>query len=371
MSAYAHHMCINHKSTKLSIMSSTSKTNTKRWLAIDTDAGIDDSVAICMALKLEKLYDFEVKLITCVQGNCSLEQVAINVAKCREACMGRGSDKPRICLGADKALNGTQVDATFFHGIDGLGDVTDGSIEDPAIAHDDECGIEALVTLAKEAKSMHDVHLTVIALGPLTNIAKAMMQSENQFVELVDEFILMGGCGNARGNITRVAEFNIYNDADAAKYVFQYWNRQTISVASWEYTVQHPLPWQYFDDFLGINNPRHNQVGAFLSKILHKTYGRHEESEERKSSPRASDGAVICDPCAMIYFIEKRTAKSVELVHVDVECQSELTRGMTILDWGSYDGINREKNVKWLMQMDENFMLNILRRICLDISDQA
>ena len=344
----------------------------KRWLAIDTDAGIDDAVAICLALQLEEMYGYEVKLVTCVQGNCSLEQVAINVAKCRERCKGPGCESPRICLGAEKALNGTQVDATFFHGADGLGDVTDGSIKDPVKSYDSQCGIDALVTLAKEADTVGDVFLTIVALGPLTNIAMAMMQSDNELVELVDEFILMGGCATACGNITRVAEFNIYNDAEAAKYVFQNWSRPTIAVASWEYTVQHPLSWQHFDDILGLNNPRHNCVGEFLSKILHKTYGNHDACEERKSSPRSTDGAVICDPCAMIYFIDKQTATSIDFVHVDVECESTLTRGMTVVDRGlSYDGMNRQKNVKWLMEMDQKLMLEILQNACFEMSEHA
>lgn len=338
----------------------------RKWLAIDTDAGVDDAVALCLAMQLAESYGYEVKMISCVQGNCSLDQVAINVAKCREACRGVGNPEPKICIGSDKSLKGTQVDATFFHGNDGLGDVTDGSISNPTAIHTNDCAIDELVNLANEAKSIEDVHLTIIALGPLTNIAKAMMKSAS-FSSSVDELLLMGGCGNARGNITRVAEFNIYNDPEAAQYVFINWTRKEITVASWEYTVQHPLPWHDFDSILGINNPNHNEVGNFLSKILHKSYGNHENCEERKSSSaRPIEGAVICDPCAMIYFLDRRTAKSCEYVHVEVECESELTRGMTVVDWGCYDGSNRTRNVKWLKQMDVNLYADILRQACLN-----
>ena len=93
----------------------------RKWLAIDTDAGVDDAVALCLAMQLAESYGYEVKMISCVQGNCSLDQVAINVAKCREACRGVGNPEPKICIGSDKSLKGTQVDATFFHGNDGLG----------------------------------------------------------------------------------------------------------------------------------------------------------------------------------------------------------------------------------------------------------
>ena len=353
------------------------RSSLEHWLIIDTDAGIDDAVAICLALKLGQQYGVMVKLISCVQGNCKLEQVVINVAKCREACGGRGCKVPKICVGSNKALNGTQVAATFFHGADGLGNVTDGSIADPIIDENEftSDAIECILEVVDEASKRNDVHLTLLALGPLTNIAKVMMKQDKDGVEnessllmnVVEEFVLMGGCGNAQGNITRVAEFNIYNDAEAADYVFSNWTNTNVVVASWEYTVKHALPWETFDEIFGLDNIRHNEVGKFLSKILHHTYGNHEPKGDKvEHFERSKSGAVICDPCALIYCLDKETASSFEQVHIEVECKSELTRGMTVVDWGSYDGVSRSKNVKWLIDMDNERFLRMLRAACID-----
>mmetsp|Transcript_8451 Transcript_8451/g.12525 ORF Transcript_8451/g.12525 Transcript_8451/m.12525 type:complete len:414 (-) Transcript_8451:61-1302(-) len=346
--------------------SNKSSNKNKRWLAIDTDAGIDDAVAICLALELAEEYGIEVTLLTCVQGNVCLEQVAVNVAKCRAVCAEEGtctsataSNSPPIYLGSELAMNGSQVDATFFHGADGLGDVVD-AIDHPGETSVEGCAIDALIDLAHQAKAQN-ISLTVLALGPLTNIAKAM-QKEINFMCLVDELVLMGGCGNARGNVTRVAEFNVYNDAEAAEYVFREWTQPNIVVASWEFTVNHPIPWRQFDELLAVDNPSHTRVGAFLSKVLHKAYG----SREKTSRERSNVGAVICDPCALVYCLDSSAVTKFERVHVEVECKGELARGMTILDAGtSYDRVARERNVKWLSEMDMRVFVQMLHRICL------
>lgn len=339
--------------------SAASSNKDKRWLAIDTDAGIDDAVAICLALELGNEYGVEVKLLTCVQGNVNLEQVAVNVAKCRAVAKeGAASASPPIYLGSELALNGSQVDATYFHGLDGLGDVDD--VDHPGETSVDGCAIDALIHLAHQAKAQNK-HLTVLALGPLTNIAKAI-QKESSLMSLVDELVLMGGCGNARGNVTRVAEFNVYNDAEAAEYVFRTWTQPNIAVASWEFTVDHPIPWHQFDEILDVDNPNHTRVGTFLSKVLYNAYG----SREKTSRERSKTGAVICDPCALVYCLDKNLVTKFERMHVEVECKGKLTRGMTILDAGtSYDGVEREQNVKWLSKMDTRVLVEMLHRVCL------
>jgi purine nucleosidase len=344
----------------------------KRWLAIDTDAGIDDAVAICMALKLSSFYGMEVKMISCVQGNCDVKQVGINCVKCREACFGKGSQSPPIYIGAAEALDGTQNNASFFHGADGLGDVVDDDIRidiDVTKEVEEMSAIDALNELIEDAASQEDVHLTIIALGPLTNIAKSMMKMKGgptRFITNVDEFIFMGGCGNARGNVTRVAEFNVHNDCEAAEYVFRHWVRENVSVASWEYTVENALPWEDFERLLQINNSNHSSVGNFLSKVLYKAYGSQGEISGDDPVRGRQNGVIICDPCAMAYCLDKKSATSYNNVNVEVECKSELTRGMTVIDWGSYDGATRVKNVKWLEKMDINIYVEMLNRICLN-----
>uniref|UniRef100_A0A7S1BQZ1 Inosine/uridine-preferring nucleoside hydrolase domain-containing protein n=1 Tax=Corethron hystrix TaxID=216773 RepID=A0A7S1BQZ1_9STRA len=216
----------------------------RNWLAIDTDAGIDDAVALCMALKLSSVRPLscskggvsgddtiaappEVKLLTCVGGNVPVRQVQKNVHKCIAACKSDGCLPldPEVCVGADHtfaSITGDgdpvqHVHATEFHGHDGLGDVVghqQGLCDIPVVApdHDDGCAADALVRLAQKSSCEDDVRLTLLALGPLTNVALAIQRSDGAIVDVVDELVIMGGCGNGRGNVTRVAEFNIYSD---------------------------------------------------------------------------------------------------------------------------------------------------------------
>jgi len=350
---------------------------TINWLAIDTDAGVDDAVAICLLFKHTSSY--QIKLINSVQGNCNVNQVVTNVAKCLNVCQNDNDDNGNskseripIGLGSEKALDGSQVDATFFHGKDGLGDVTDGTIPTPELYNTDNVdAVQSLIDLAILAKQTPNVKLTLLALGPLTNVAKTMMIADERLngddnqklMNMIDELVIMGGCGNARGNITRVAEFNVYNDVDAAAHVFQHWTKDNITVVPWEYCVKHAISWDRYDAVFGLNNPKHTQVGTFLSKILHRTYGERDGGSDEIN--REKHGAVICDPMAAAYCLNPQIAKSHQFVHVEVECKSETTKGMTVVDWGSYDGANRKKNVKWLLDMDDDLYFRYLKELCI------
>eukprot|EP01044_Picomonas_judraskeda_P031743 COSAG03_NODE_11977_length_567_cov_1.395299_1_plen_129_part_10 len=101
-------------------------TEQRRWLAIDTDAGVDDAVALCLALRCASRCGFELKLLTTTYGNVPLEHVNLNVCKCRRACGLSARDVP-VCVGAGCPLLGdrAEVEASFFHGQDGLGDAQD------------------------------------------------------------------------------------------------------------------------------------------------------------------------------------------------------------------------------------------------------
>ncbi|CAE8725109.1 unnamed protein product, partial [Polarella glacialis] len=142
---------------------------------------VDDAVALCMALKLAERCGYEMKLITTCFGNCSLDQVCVNVAKCLVACSpGSEVQGPRIVRGASRCLEGAVIDATFFHGQDGLGDA--GLPEPPAavvptvgVNGDREAAVE-IIALCREASSVGAV-VSLVMLGPLTNLALALQQA--------------------------------------------------------------------------------------------------------------------------------------------------------------------------------------------------
>lgn len=355
----------------------------ERWLVVDTDAGIDDAVALCMALKLDVRHGLTCKLVTTTHGNCSLDNVNQNVAKCVRACGLDHSSAPRVVAGAARPLlGGEPTNSSYFHGEDGLGDA--------GLPEADNClsegsASEELVALCKEAASKH-AQVTCVALGPLTNIALALRQ-EPSLPQLLHRMIFMGGCGNARGNKTRLAEFNVEADPEAAAEVFAAsWPR--MEVVSWELTGAVFVPWATFDRLL---DRRGSPVACFLRDILHKSYWeRRAHSHAHQQIPGApatqsasgisccmepvwrllcgaqspQGGAIICDAVAMALALSPDVSKRCAHVHVDVELQGSMTRGQTVLDWGHcFDGIQRQKDVSWVMEIDSRCYIELLRQM--------
>ncbi len=174
-------------------------------LIIDTDCGVDDAVALWYALTCPI---FEVELITCVHGNVGHDLVARNVARVLGAA-GR-TDIP-VALGASDALAGSPVvgRAASVHGNDGLGDA---DLMDYTIEFDDLSADQAIVDRARRMPGQ----LTLAALGPATNVARAL-RLEPELPNLLGELIAMGGTFNLPGNISPVASFNTAGDPLAAK----------------------------------------------------------------------------------------------------------------------------------------------------------
>ena len=149
-----------------------------RWLAIDTDAGVDDAVALTLALRSAPRLGFELRLLATTFGNVPLERVNENVAKCRRAC-GLGAADVPICVGAAVPVLGSEreVSAESFHGADGLGDATPplppGWQRSAELGLSTEPAVDALLRLSFEAQAA-GAELHLIALGPLTNIALAV-----------------------------------------------------------------------------------------------------------------------------------------------------------------------------------------------------
>jgi len=351
---------------------------------VDTDAGIDDAVALCMALKLDARYGLTCKLVTTTHGNCSLDLVNQNVAKCIRACGLDISSAPRVVAGAAKPLSGGEpINSSYFHGEDGLGDA--------GLPEADSClsagsASEELVALCREAASRH-AQVICVALGPLTNVALALRQ-EPTLPTLLQRMIFMGGCGNARGNKTRVAEFNVAADPEAAAEVFAA-SWPCLEVVSWELTGAVFVPWATFDKLF---NRHKSSVPGFLRAILHRSYwesrARSHGHQQIPGAPAAQSaagicccmepvwrllcdaqspeigGAIICDAVAMALALRPDVSKRSANVHVDVELQGSITRGQTVLDWGHcFEGIQRQKDVSWVMELDNSRYIELLRQM--------
>ena len=177
----------------------------------------------------------------------------------------------------------------------------------------------------------------------------------------ITELFVMGGCANGRGNVTRVAEFNVMADPEAADIIFNS-AFKNISVVSWELCASNPLPWHIFDKHVLTNAGGPTRWGQFISQICRLPYVDRRTIEEGK---RADTGAVICDLLAVAIAINQDALiKESGQVHVEVELHGKHTRGMTIVDWGHcYDGLDRNRNIRWISKIHEHVFFEMFEKM--------
>lgn len=338
-----------------------------KWLIIDTDAGVDDAVAIAMALKLGPRYGYEVKLITTVFGNCDLNKVVKNVAKTRAACGLSAEVGPEIRRGCSEPLvGGHRLDAEYFHGSDGLGNTNfpeepSGILEDsPADA------IDRILEVVSDAEKL-GVPVALVTLGPLTNIAALLARDENIPMRL-EKLVMIGGCGNARGNVHRTTEFNITADPEAAAEVFNSFARTNTLclLVSWELTLAYSIPWTVYNEEMSVENATKSRLNNFLREICAFSFGKNEKiGLPHFSLPgQHFGGAVICDVLAIAAALNPEgIIKAAQDVNVEVELVGSLTRGQTVVDWGCFDPVTRPLNCKWITEVDLNAYVQMFRDI--------
>ena len=179
---------------------------------IDCDVGVDDALALILAFHSPEL---DVKAVTGVNGNVSLEQVFQNIQKVLSLIQSK--NKPVIAKGADQPLKGKPIYAHSVHGKDGLGGAQIDLREGEPWWHLFPGRADELIT--KMARQYPD-EMTLIATGPLTNLALAF-QRDPAGMRKLRKIAIMGGAVRTRGNITPHAEFNIYSDPLAAEIVLK------------------------------------------------------------------------------------------------------------------------------------------------------
>ena len=177
-------------------------------IIIDTDTASDDAVALVMALREPAL---EVLAITAVAGNVTLDLATKN------ACLAAtyaDTYLPPIYAGAERPLVRALNTATNVHGEDGMGDMPVGFFKEPATEPQPQRAVDAIIDLIAGG----DGDIELVTLGPLTNIALAILQAP-EMMKKVPHITMMGGAAFA-GNANPTAEFNIWVDAEAADVVF-------------------------------------------------------------------------------------------------------------------------------------------------------
>ncbi|MGF1486450.1 MAG: nucleoside hydrolase, partial [Prochloraceae cyanobacterium] len=188
-----------------------------RKFLIDTDTASDDAVALIMA---HNWADIEILGITIVNGNVPVKQGALNALYTTELCQ----KSTPIFLGCSQPILRKSEYSYWFHGANGMGNI---NIPLTEIKPQKKHAIDAIVDIIKA--NPHEI--TLVTLGPLTNIAIAISRSP-EITKLVKRCIIMGGAVNTIGNVTPAAEYNMWVDPEAAKIVFH--SGMPIEMVGWE-----------------------------------------------------------------------------------------------------------------------------------------
>lgn len=275
-------------------------------IIIDTDPGQDDAVAILLALAAPEL---KVLGLTIVAGNVSLDRTVKNALQVCELA-GR-SDLP-VFAGCDRPIRHTLETAEHVHGASGL-DGTD--LPDPVMTVQAAHAVDFIIETLSDAPTNT---ITLCPLGPLTNIATALQRAP-EIAPKIKEIVLMGGAYFEVGNMTPAAEFNIYVDPEAAEIVFK--SGIAITMLPLDVTHKALTSRAWIDELHRLGTPVTKAVAGwtdFFERFDVAKYG--------------GTGAPLHDPCVIAHLIDD-SIFSGKFVNVEIETQSELTRGMTVADW--------------------------------------
>jgi purine nucleosidase len=260
--------------------------------------GVDDALALILAFHSTKL---EVKAVTGVNGNVPLNQVLENIQKVLSLIRPRA--KPLIAKGADQPLKGKTIYAHSVHGKSGLGEA---KIE---LREGEEWWViaphpadELMTRMARQYPN----ELTLIATGPLTNLALAL-QKDPKGMKKLKEVVIMGGAVRTRGNITPYAEFNIFSDPLAAKIVFE--SGLFITLVPLDVTHRVTLSPQWMDDKI---TPLRNSFSKFTIEATgYDTMAQKFQNKQR---------IYLHDPLAVGVVIDPDLAKKERVaIHVETE----------------------------------------------------
>lgn len=278
-----------------------------RKIIIDTDPGQDDAVAILLALASPE--ELEVLGVVAVAGNVGLHHNANNARKVVELS-GR-HDIP-VYAGCSRPLRRQLVTAEHVHGDTGLNGP---DLPEPSIALQPQHGVDYLV---ETIMASDPGTITLCTLGPLTNIAMALVK-EPRIAERVAELVMMGGAYFEVGNITPAAEFNVYVDPDAADIVL----RSGIPIVIQPLDVTHMM--QSTPERLAAIKAIGNRTGQAVYDML-------SFSEGFDLQKYGWAGAPLHDPTVIAYLLQPDLFEG-RRCNVSIETASELTLGMTVTDY--------------------------------------
>lgn len=304
-------------------------------LIIDTDAGVDDAQALMLALAYPGA---QVEAVATVTGNVHVDKVVPNVFTVLDVM---GAQVP-VYRGADQPIvPGFWEPEERVHGSDGLGDYRGrrpggGQVEP-------EHAALALVQMADRAPGEY----TLVALGPLTNIALAC-RLDSDFPRKIKQFVFMGGSISAVGNTRNVtAEFNAFCDPEAVLIALDAFDDATM--VSWETTLRHSFSWESYDRLANLDTAR----ARFFQAITEGTVSY------LRTFPQVP-GYLLPDPLAMALVLEPGLITESEQLYVTMELQGMHTRGQTVIDY--MNTLKRKPNVNIVTGLDTQGVYNLFYR---------
>ena len=272
-----------------------------RKVILDVDPGIDDALAVMLALFDPRL---EVVAVTAVAGNVAAQQSTRNVQAIIERL-----DPPRWPRIGTATHRDLPTDARHLHGADGLG----GNFFEVAELHHQHPSYKVITD---EARSTPD-QVTIITMGPLTNLALAF-QRDVDLAKNVGQLIIMGGTYREAGNVTATAEFNFYCDPEAARAVLRSPTTKTLVPLD----VTHQVMMTY--DRLAELPPETTKAGRFVRQILPFAFQSYRQQ-------LGLEGIYLHDVVALMAAVQPELFQT-EMATCDVETAGELTSGMCIVD---------------------------------------
>ncbi|WP_297714202.1 nucleoside hydrolase [Clostridium sp.] len=303
----------------------------KKKVIIDCDPGIDDSLALILALNSPEL---EIVGITTVSGNVKADQGAKNALKVLKI-MNR--EDIQVYIGEEIPLERELVTAQDTHGEDGLGETN----YEEANVEINYGGVDFILENARKGD------ISVIALGPLTNLAKALEKDEEGF-NMINEIVSMGGAFRSHGNCSQVAEFNYWVDPHGVKEVFDR-SKVPFSMVGLDVTREIILT----PNLIELINQIGGDVANFIVDII-RFYVDFHWNQERTL------GCVINDPLAVAYFIDRTLCEGFTS-YLDIVTDG-IAVGQTLVDVGNF--YRKEHNGRILTKVDsKRFMKMFLERI--------
>jgi len=303
-------------------------------ILLDTDPGIDDALAILLALAAPEI---DLAALSIVHGNCPLSVALRNGLDV--LALGGAAHIP-VAAGCDRPLLRAPVHAREVHGISGLGyAVLPPSPAQPVAEH-------AIDLLIREVMAAPGT-ITLVAVGPLTNVALAL-RKEPRLAGSLRELIYMGGAFRAEGNISPLAEFNVYTDPHAAQIVFS--SGAPITIMPWDITREVRITRTQIERLLQRGGP----IAHFVAEATRYYMEMHQ-------ARLGVAGCALNDPAALVLAYMPQLSVT-RAVNVEVELTGELALGKTVGDFQGKTG--RVPNVRLVEEFDGDvFVEHFLSRL--------